>query len=281
MTVEPGMKYHASINLAEKNSSHTLAYDMVQAHARGRALRVLEVGCASGYWGEVLKAAGHSVVGVEPDPVAATAAQTLLDQVFVGFADDYFASHPDERFDVISFVDVLEHTANPEVVLDVCRSRLKPGGVVVASIPNVAHVAVRGMLLAGKWDYAKTGIMDNSHIRFFTRNTIVELFSATAFRILDFRPTTMRGGEAVRRYGLYSPFLFRVVIGLLAPDREWRNFQYIVCATPAESGDTFRANNLRFADHPGFFQALFFKADILRRTIILEIKLKLSRLISK
>jgi 2-polyprenyl-3-methyl-5-hydroxy-6-metoxy-1,4-benzoquinol methylase len=281
VNVESAMKYHASINLAEKNSSHTLAYDMVQAHAQGRALQVLEVGCASGYWGGLLKAAGHSVAGVEPDPAAAAAAQELLDQVFIGVADDYFAAHSDVKFDVISFVDVLEHTANPASILEECRARLNPGGVVVASIPNVAHIAVRSMLLAGKWDYAQTGIMDSSHIRFFTRNTIVELFSLTAFRVLDFKPTTMRGGEAVRRYGMYSPFFLRFMTCLLAPDRECRNFQYIVCATPADDSDASRAENQRFTDHPGVFQALFFKADMLRRTIVLEIKLKLSRLISK
>jgi 2-polyprenyl-3-methyl-5-hydroxy-6-metoxy-1,4-benzoquinol methylase len=275
--VDSELKYQAKINLAEKNSSHTLAHDMVQAYAQGRVLRVLEVGCASGYWGTLLKTAGHSVVGVEPDAQAAMAAQQVLDQVFVGLVDDYFATHQGEKFDVISFVDVLEHTMDPAVILTECRARLKPGGVVVASIPNVAHLAVRGMLLAGRWSYAQTGIMDNSHIRFFTRDTIVELFSTTAFRILDFKPTTMSAADAVRNYGMHSPFFLRAMACVLAPDREWRNFQYVVCAAVAEDNAAELVENRRFSAHSGFVKAASFKVSVLLRTIILELKLRLSR----
>lgn len=265
------MKYQAQINLAEKNSSHTLAYDMVQAHAQGRALRVLEVGCASGYWGALLKTAGHKVVGVEPDVQAATAAQRVLDQVFAGIVDDYFLQHPDERFDVISFVDVLEHTMDPAGILIECRARLNPGGVIVASIPNVAHLAVRSMLLAGRWDYAKTGIMDSSHIRFFTRDTIIELFTSTAFRILDFKPTTMSAADAVRHYGMYSPAFLRFMVCALATDRSWQDFQYVVCAGAGEEKESL-TENTKFADHPGVLSITLFKVRAVLRAIRFEIK---------
>jgi O-antigen biosynthesis protein len=269
------MKYQAQINLAEKNSSHTLAYDMVQSHAQGRLLSVLEVGCASGYWGAVLRTVGHSVVGVEPDAKAAMAAQKVLDQVFVGLVDDYFAAHPGAKFDVISFVDVLEHTISPTAVLAECRERLRPGGVVVASIPNIAHLAVRSMLLAGRWDYAPTGIMDNSHIRFFTRNSIVELFSASAFRILDFKPTTMSAAEAVRSYGMHSPTLLRIAACAFAPDRTWRDFQYVVCAGVSDAGESAIANS-QYSDRPGFWPATFFKCQTFLSGALLEAKKFLS-----
>jgi O-antigen biosynthesis protein len=274
--VDPEMKYQAQINLAEKNSSHTLAYDMVQAHARGRALSVLEVGCASGYWGALLKTAGHSVVGVEPDERAAAAAENVLDQVFVGLVDDYFAAHPNVKFDVISFVDVLEHTMSPAAVLAECRARLKLGGIVVASIPNIAHLAVRGMLLAGRWDYSPTGIMDNSHIRFFTRNSIVELFSVSAFRILDFKPTRMSAAEVVRSYGMHSPTLLWIIACVLAPDRTWRDFQYVVCAGASDDAAESAIVNSQYEDRPGLWSATLFKWEAFLRAALFETKKLLS-----
>ncbi|HSD39894.1 MAG TPA: class I SAM-dependent methyltransferase [Rhodocyclaceae bacterium] len=275
--MNPEMKYQAQINLAEKNSSHTLAYDMVQAHAQGRPLSVLEVGCASGYWGAVLKVAGHAVVGVEPDAQAATAAQKVLDQVFVGLVDDYFAAHPDAKFDVISFVDVLEHTFDPVAVLAESRLRLKPGGIVVASIPNVAHLAVRSMLLAGRWDYAKTGIMDDSHIRFFTRDSIIELFNSGAFRILDFKPTTMCRADAICNYGMHNSALLSCVAWVFAPDRSWRDFQYVVCASTADSAELVAIENSRFAERAGILSASSFKAGVLYRALLLKVKVLLAK----
>ncbi len=256
------MKYQASIDLNQKNNSHTLAHDMVRQHAKGGNLNVLEVGCASGYWGALLRAEGCRVVGVEPDPESAQSAKTVLDDVFVGGIDLFLDSYTGEAFDVISFVDVLEHTRNPQEILQRCQNILNDKGIVVCSVPNVAHLSIRTMLLAGKWDYVRTGIMDDSHVVFFTRNTIVDLFSKSGLRILDMKATVMAADVAYQTYGTYSPLWLRFIAALAAMDCCWRDFQYVTCVRKSGLEISEVNENLRFATRENCFFAWKFKFGV-------------------
>jgi 2-polyprenyl-3-methyl-5-hydroxy-6-metoxy-1,4-benzoquinol methylase len=146
--------------------------------------RVLDVGCSSGYLAAELSARGCTVVGIEPDPGSAAEAETHCEGVIVGGIDS-----PEVRgqisggFDFVVFGDVLEHLVDPWEVLHYARGLVAGTGVVIASIPNVAAWPVRLRLLTGRFSYTDVGLLDRTHLRFFTRATAHELVRGAGFAI--------------------------------------------------------------------------------------------------
>src|SRR5690242_10330690 len=116
---------------------------------------------------------GCSVVGIELDPQMGELARPQLERLIIGDLEtvDLAAELGDERFDVLLFADVLEHMRDPAAVLARTRPFLRDDGLVVASLPNVAHISVRLSLLAGQFRYRRWGLLDETHLRFFTRAT--------------------------------------------------------------------------------------------------------------
>ena len=147
---------------------------------------ILEVGCSSGAFGALLKERGPGVTvwGIEPDADSAGVATGRLDRVITGTFSADMPELDGKHFDAICFNDVLEHLANPEEVLTGCRNLLDPGGVVVASIPNILFFyQISKILIEQDWKYEEFGIMDNTHLRFFTRKSIVRMFETTGYDI--------------------------------------------------------------------------------------------------
>jgi O-antigen biosynthesis protein len=226
------MKYFAKIDLSNKNNSHTLAFDLIQQISEGKCLEILEVGCSAGYFGAALKDVGHKVWGVEPDHEAAEVASTHLDGVFEGFIQDFFKINADRKFDVISFGDVLEHIPYPEEILLLCRLHLNNDGVIVASVPNVAHLAIRTMLLEGRWDYAELGILDRTHLRFFTRSSLIKLFSDAAYQVMRVYPVKMSAEAVDEICGLNLDRSILKSASSLVRDDCANDFQYVLGARP-------------------------------------------------
>ena len=154
--------------------------------------RVVDFGCATGYFAQLLRKAGCTVVGVEINPEAAKISEQYCESVVVADLDFVHLSEilPEADFDVAVFGDVLEHLRDPWRVLKEARQLLKPNGFVVASIPNIAHGAIRLALLQGNFEYTKLGILDNTHLRFFTRKTVEELFEQSGFAVGSLDRTT-------------------------------------------------------------------------------------------
>ncbi len=177
------MAYIATIDTTNKNNSHTIAIDFILEKANGRLLKILDVGCSEGYLGGYLKNLGHTVLGVEMNPQSAHKASEVLNSVYNGSISEYFNHHSDEKFDVILFGDVLEHIADPNQVLESCHNHLHRDGFIIASLPNVAHAAIRAMLLEGRWEYAELGILDRTHLRFFTKDSARALFEQAHYDI--------------------------------------------------------------------------------------------------
>jgi len=150
------------------------------------------VGCSTGYLARALRERDCSVSGVELDAASAAEARPFLDRLVVGDLEhlDLLAEFGDERFDVVVFGDVLEHMRDPLPVLRAARRLLAERGSVVASIPNVAHGSVRLALMAGRFDYQDLGLLDRTHLRFFTRGSIDSLFRDAGMVAVDVRRTT-------------------------------------------------------------------------------------------
>ena len=214
--------YRETVDPTATNNPHSYALQMT-----GHGHRVLEVGCSVGHVTEHLVAAGNTVVGVEIDAEAAEAARGFADRVHVVDLDVTPLSEVEQNeFDVIIFGDVLEHLRRPGRTLRDACSLLARGGRVIISVPNVAHIDVRLMLLEGRWDYQQTGLMDDTHLRWFTKTSLRELLNHAG--LVAIRLERVRIG----RFG--SDIVFdhersrSDAIAFIEADPEAYTFQYVV-----------------------------------------------------
>jgi 2-polyprenyl-3-methyl-5-hydroxy-6-metoxy-1,4-benzoquinol methylase len=165
---------------ADPHSSHTILLSWL-GEGHGRPL--LDVGAADGLLSRHLTARGWRVTGIEGDPVLARAGAAHCEQMVVA---DLNRGIPGLTgpFDAIVYGDVLEHLAEPLAVLDALNRGLAPGGQVLMSVPNVAHLWVRLSLLAGRFDYTDRGLLDRTHLRFFTERSLLALLDAAGLRVI-------------------------------------------------------------------------------------------------
>lgn len=166
---------------------------------------VLDVGCFAGFLGGELKEKKRcKVTGIDNDAKAISMARRKLDfAILADIEEDKIAIK--KKFDCIIFADVLEHTRDPEKVLRKFLPMLKKGGSVLVSLPNVAHPINRVRLLAGKWDYTETGIMDKTHLRFYTYKTARALLENSGLRIVEEK----KAGRFPVKTTLSAQFVFR------------------------------------------------------------------------
>lgn len=151
----------------------------------GNGHRVLDVGCGGGALAEAARLAGNEVTGVERDAAAASRARARAVRVVVHDAADVegLTGQLSGPFDRIVFADLLEHLPDPGPVLAAYRALLAPQGKVLVSVPNVAAWTVRLALLCGSFRYAESGIMDRTHLRWFTVATARELAEEAGYRV--------------------------------------------------------------------------------------------------
>jgi len=148
--------------------------------------RVLDVGCGTGAITTLIRDLRRAdVVGIEPHPDRARRASERGLNVLCGIYSDDVPKKLG-TFDAILFADVLEHLVDPIELLEKVKPALSPGGIILASIPNVAHWSIRLRLLAGKFEYKSTGIMDATHLRWFTRSGVERLFDEAGYKIEAF-----------------------------------------------------------------------------------------------
>lgn len=185
--------YAVEIDLDHPNTSHVQVLDLAESAASaGGGRRVLDVGCWTGEVGRILVERGCTVTGIEIDEDAAALAAKVLDRVVVADLDATPLTEIVEpgSFDVVIFADVLEHLIDPRRALEQARDLLAPGGRVVVSIPNVTHGSVRLALLQGRWQTTETGLLDRTHIKFYSREGMLELFAEAGYVVEDLRGTT-------------------------------------------------------------------------------------------
>jgi methionine biosynthesis protein MetW len=186
--------------------------------------RVLDVGCGQGFFGEMLKSTREiEVWGVELDAVSAKEASRRLDRVLTGDVEQNLNSLSDGYFDCITFNDVLEHLVDPWNILRLIKSKLRPGGVVVSSIPNIRYFyALREVLVDRQWPYRGYGIFDKTHLRFFTYKSMIDLFNASGFDVVKIHG--INGFDSWKFSMLSKLFLNKI--------SDMRYEQFVVIASP-------------------------------------------------
>ena len=171
-----------------KGSSHYHVMRMV-----GSDQEVLDIGCGEGYLARELKKLGNRISGIDVLPAASET--SALDGYYSADLDDGIASVVKQlaghRFTRAILLDVLEHLKRPERILEECHDLLDRDGQLIVSVPNVANISVRLSLLFGKFNYTERGILDKTHLRFFTRKTAREMINAHGYEILEEQMTVI------------------------------------------------------------------------------------------
>ena len=212
------------------DSSHGMVLDWVPP---GKT--VLEFGPGPGTMTRHLNRRAGMVVCVEADPEFARQSRNFADELIQGDIEDPQTwsrlQSLGKRYDVVIFSDVLEHLKDPWTTLKRTRELLTDDGKIVASIPNVAHWSVRWDLLRGKFLYQDEGLLDRTHLRFFTVSTIRDLFESTGYSVRK-QAYTHRNDFIL---------LIRIFLGILPPFETWLRhrfpnffgYQVIVEAVPS------------------------------------------------
>lgn len=200
--------------------------------------RVLDVGCGTGSVNVIAnRGKQNDVVAIEPDGDRAALASARGIDVHVGLlTQEFIDSHG--LFDVVMSSDVLEHVAAPADLLSLMVRALKPGGHVLLSVPNVAHWSIRLSLALGKFNYAADGMMDATHLRWFTDQTFRALVESCGCEIVAVRQSAGAGlGIYYRRPMSWVPASTRqsVVRGLTRLRPTLFGAQHVILAqTPAK-----------------------------------------------
>ena len=214
-------------------SSH---YWILKALEREQSpVKILDVGTAGGYLGKVWTAKGHCVTGIEFDPVTAEKSRPYYSSFQIANVET-FAFPYCREFDYIVFADVLEHLRDPAAVLRRCLPALKESGKIIISVPNVANWIIRLSLLFGKFDYMNRGILDRTHLRFFTLRSLKELMGEVGCDIQEVIPTPLP-------FQLVMPFTQSKVFAPFhalhyALTRAWKSlfaYQFVILVTPDNS----------------------------------------------
>jgi len=167
-------------------SSHSLIAGYLKklpAHSR-----VLDIGTASGTLARMCQGHSLQLFGVEPNPDWARLASPLYEKIFVGLIQDAELEFL-TGYDGVVLGDVLEHLSRPEEILQELVDLQSPGSMFIISVPNIANVWIRLSLLVGNFNYTDRGILDRTHVRFFTRKTLSAMLKNTGLEILSIKVT--------------------------------------------------------------------------------------------
>jgi|TARA_R110002020_G_scaffold396281_4_gene606442 2-polyprenyl-3-methyl-5-hydroxy-6-metoxy-1,4-benzoquinol methylase len=211
--VPEGLDYENKPNdYYENERPEMLAYLPIEATT------VLDVGCSNGQFGAAVKQkSGAEVWGIEPFESFGKYALDKLDKVFIDTVEGAIDKLPDNYFDVIYFNDVLEHLLDPYTVLAKMKSKLKSDGLVISSIPNIRYFRTFFKLLfKGEWEYQDEGILDRTHVRFFTKKSILNMYENAGYETVSH--------EGINGSKSLKPLLLHIFLGFRGMDMKYIQF---------------------------------------------------------
>jgi len=219
--------YQQDVNIADKNNPRSIVCDYVHDGAY-----ILDVGCACGDLGVALKRYKHAtVVGMEYNTESISLALTKnayskiyqldLNNFDIKNFEQYYG-----KFDYIVFGDVLEHLLNPKEVLEKFTIFLKENGRFLISFPNIAHASIKMSLLTNDWTYTDAGLLDETHIRFFTYKTIAKFLAELGLQIIEVNYTSI--GRAGHQPGRPWKKIFRPLLIFIYKDPHSFVMQYVL-----------------------------------------------------
>lgn len=178
------------INYPVKQSKYSSHYFFRQLVGKGND--VLDIGCGEGFFASTI-AKHNRIVGIDflNEPQQKIAFEQYIKADLENNLQDASTYLEDRKFDKILLPDVLEHLRFPEKLLQDCHQYLKPNGLLLVSVPNVANITVRLALLLGKWNYTERGILDKTHYRFYTRATARQLLESNGYEVIKQMSTVM------------------------------------------------------------------------------------------
>lgn len=200
------------------------------------AATVLEIGCAAGQLGAAYKSLNPACryLGVELDAAAAGEAERLLDKVWAGDVEKFQPKKlglAPQSLDCLIYGDILEHLADPWTVLSRHVPLLKDDGVLLACIPNVQHWSILADLMQGRWQYRDEGLLDRTHLRFFTLESVLDMLRAAGLAVLDVQARRFNEKAFAAFYCAVEPALINLGIDRARFQAQAGAMQYVVRAT--------------------------------------------------
>lgn len=185
----------------------------------GSGNRILEIGCAGGYMSSKLQKKGNYVTAIEINPKDAKRASKYCKKVIVGDIEDkdVLRKLKNQKFDVILLADILEHLKNPQgILLDLSRS-LTVNGQIIISVPNIAFLTNRLTHFLGSFEYTEWGIIDKTHLKFFTKKTALELITGVGLKVKKFDCV---GGFT------QLPLFMKIIFPVVGKFQWWKKVEY-------------------------------------------------------
>ena len=219
------MKYNISLNLDDTNSPHTELVRTINQHSK-----VLDIGCAQGYLGEFLHIEKKcEVVGIDylPEHIEEARQKNVYTELFQ-LDLNHLSNELDKYtgyFEYILLGDVLEHLYEPQKLLNQIKKLLKTSGCIIISIPNISHGSILINLMKNNFEYTETGLLDNTHIRFFTLNSFVKLLNSENFEIISLKASVRSPLETEQQANIEN--IPKNVIKFLAQNPYVFCYQYI------------------------------------------------------
>ncbi len=186
------------------------------------AKKILDVGCGNGLFAETVKNRNNAEVwGIEYMEKEALKAKDILFKTFIGPCEDHIENLPNDYFDAIYFNDVLEHLVDPYTVLENIKGKLSPNGVIISSIPNIRYHNVFIKLLVKKeFEYQSYGVLDKTHMRFFTKKSIKNMYTNLGYEIVTH--IGINGSKSLK------PILYNIPVLFTAMDIKYPQYATVV-----------------------------------------------------
>ena len=194
----------------------------MQALFPSQAKTMLEVGCGQGVFSHQLKTKFNvESWGIELMPEEAKLLKKL-DKVFAGDVTQNIEHLPDNYFDVIYMNDVLEHIFDPKEILESLQSKLTADGVVISSIPNMRyHSVLKGLVVNRSWEYGRSGVMDFTHLKFYTSKSIKNLYARSGYQV--------KLHKGINRTRSIKPYLYNLLLLFTFMDIFYVQYATVAC----------------------------------------------------